>query len=130
MAGEAQPPLTVLLVEDDKPLLGFFSTILRREGYAVLIVENGLEALELAEREPEAPIDILLTDVSMPYMGEIQLAKSMMKTRPKLLVLLTSGLPFQEVTDRCGPEFRSDFLAKPFSVSELAGKINTLAKVA
>jgi len=130
VAGEAQPPLTVLLVEDDKPLLGFFSTILRREGYAVLIVENGLEALELAEREPEAPIDILLTDVSMPYMGEIQLAKSMMKTRPKLLVLLTSGLPFQEVTDRCGPEFRSDFLAKPFSVSELAGKINTLAKAA
>ena len=103
---------------------------MRREGYAVLIVENGLEALELAEREPEAPIDILLTDVSMPYMGEIQLAKSMMKTRPKLLVLLTSGLPFQEVTDRCGPEFRSDFLAKPFLVSELAGKINTLAKAA
>ena len=125
-----QTPLRILLVEDDKLLIEFFSTVLKREGYEVLLAGNGLEALELAQSEPDSLIDILLTDVAMPYMGGIQLAKSLMKIRPEIRVLLTSGLPYDEVTDRCGPEFRSDFLAKPFSVSELAGKIKTLANAA
>ena len=91
--------------------------MLCREGYAVLIAGNGLEALEVAEAQSTPRIDILLSDVSRPYMGGIQ-------------VLLTSGLPYKEVADRCGPEFKAEFLAKPFSVSNLAGKINMLAQAA
>ena len=43
---------TILLVEDDEPLLEFFSTVLRREGYNVLTAENGPEALEIAKNRP------------------------------------------------------------------------------
>ncbi|MCI0789643.1 MAG: response regulator, partial [Chloroflexi bacterium] len=88
---------TVLLVEDDRPLLEFFSTVLRREGYNVLTAENGPEALEIAKNRPGQRIDILLSDVSMPYMGGIQLAESLWETRPDIRVLLTSGLPAEEV---------------------------------
>ena len=119
---------TVLLVEDDRPLLEFFSTVLRREGYNVLTAENGPEALEIAKNRPDQRIDILLSDVSMPYMGGIQLAESLWETRPDIRVLLTSGLPAEEVLLRCGPSFKADFLAKPFSVSDLAGKINMFAE--
>ena len=64
----------------------------------------------------------------MPYMGGIQLAESLREMRPDILVLLTSGLPQQEVSNRCGPEFQSDFLAKPFSVSDLASRIKLLVE--
>ncbi len=123
-------PLRVLLVEDDKPLLEFFYTVLRREGYDVLLAQNGLEAMELAQSEAHSPIDILLTDVAMPYMGGIQLAESLREIQPGIRVLLTSGLPQKEVSDRCGPDFNGDFLAKPFSVSDLAGKVRNLAPAA
>ena len=66
----------------------------------------------------------------MPYMGGIRLAESLKQTHLGLQVLLTSGLPFKEVTNHCGPEFQPEFLAKPFSVSELAGKIRMLAQAA
>ena len=119
---------TILLVEDDEPLLEFFSTILRREGYSVLSAVNGVEALDIAEARPNDPIHILFSDVAMPYMGGIQLAESLRETRPNIRVLLTSGLPQQEVSDRCGPAFEAEFLAKPFSVSDLADKIRLLVE--
>jgi len=62
----------------------------------------------------------------MPYMGGIQLAGSLKQTHLGLHVSLTSGLPFKEITNRCEPEF----LAKPFSVSGLAGKIRVFAQAA
>ena len=124
---KAAKSATILLVEDDGPLLVFFSTVLRREGYTVITAANGQEALDIAEGRPDEPIHILLSDVAMPYMGGIQLAVNLLQTRPDLLVLLTSGLPQKEVSDRCGPAFKTDFLAKTFSVSDLAGKIRLMA---
>ena len=61
----------VLLVEDDGPFLEFFSTILRREGYEVLRAPNGLVTLGIAESRPDRSIDILPSDVAMPYMGGV-----------------------------------------------------------
>lgn len=63
--------ITILIVEDDSPLLEFFSTILRREGYKVLKAQNGVEALEIAKSRPDERIDILLSDVAMPYRGGV-----------------------------------------------------------
>lgn len=118
---------TVLLVEDNRPLLQFFSTVLRREGYTVLEAENGVEALDIAEGRPNDRIDILLSDVAMPHMGGIQLAERLRESRPDIRVLLTSGLPLQEVQTRCGPGFEGDFLPKPFSVFDLSKKMRRLA---
>jgi CheY-like chemotaxis protein len=85
-AREAHPieAITVLLVEDDRPLLEFFSIVLRREGYTVLIAHNGLEAPNLVKVQLKPRIDILLSDVAMPYMGDIQLAESLRETHPGL----------------------------------------------
>lgn len=123
----SQPSVTVLLVEDDRPLLEFFLTILRREGYTVFPADNGIEALDIAKGRQGERIDILLTDVAMPYMSGIQLATKMRETQPDIRVLLTSALPEQEVSERCGPNNQMDFLAKPFSISELSQKVRTMA---
>ena len=129
---EAHPieTITVLLVEDDRPLLGFFLTVSRRRGYPVLIAQNGLEALNLVKDQINPGIDILLSNVAMAYLGGIQSYEGLRQTHPSLQVMSTSGLPFQHVTNRCGPEFQPLFLADPFSVSELAGKTRMLAQAA
>ena len=124
---DSQPNVTVLLVEDDRPLLEFFLTVLRRDGYTVFPTGNGIEALDIAKNRQGERIDILFTDVAMPYMSGIQLASKMKDARPDIRVLLTSALPEEEVSDRCGPNNKMDFLAKPFSISELSNKIRTLS---
>ena len=118
---------TVLVVEDDEPLLEFFCALLKREGYNILVAANGVEALALASEIPDAPIDVLLSDVAMPYMSGTQLAERIKEIRPDIRVLLISGLPYQEVVNRSGPSFSVEFLPKPFSVSELSVKVRQLA---
>jgi CheY-like chemotaxis protein len=114
-------------VEDDKPLLEFFLTVLRRDGYTVFTADNGLAALEIAKEHQEERIDILFTDVAMPYMSGIQLASNLKEARPDIQVLLTSALPEQEISDRCGPNNQMEFLAKPFTVLNLSAKIRSSA---
>ena len=121
--------ITSLLVEDDQPLLEFFSTILRREGYEVITAANGVEALEISKDRPEEHIDVLLTDVAMPYMGGVQMAVALRAPRPDIRVFLTSGLPVQEVAERCGSTLELDFLAKPFLVADLTERMLTLTEV-
>ncbi len=117
---------SILIVEDDGPLLEFFAAILRREGYEVLTAQNGLEAMEIANSRPDVRIDILLSDVAMPYMGGVQLSLNLLEIQPHVEVLLTSAMPFQEISNQFGPKFHPGFLAKPFSVSDLTNKIKTI----
>lgn len=121
---------TVLVVEDDQPLLEFFSALLRREGYRILVAANGVEALEIAKANTDDPIDILLSDVAMPYMGGIQLAERLRENRPDIKVLLISGLPNEEILRRCSPTLTPHLLPKPFSVSVLTGKVRQLVAAA
>ena len=90
------------MAEDDEALLEFFLTILHREVYKVLVAVNGREALDLTNGQLDRQIDILLSDVSMPYMGGIELAKALLQTRPDIQVPFTSGMPEQDVLNRAG----------------------------
>lgn len=102
--------VTVLLVDDDRPLLELFLTILRREGYTVFPADNGIEALDVARNRGGERIDILLIDVAMLYMSRIQLATKMKEAQSDIRVLLTSALPEHEVSVRCGPDKKNGFL--------------------
>ena len=88
------------MAEDDEALLEFFLTFLHREVYEVLVTVNGREALDLTNGQLDRQIDILLSDVSMPYMGGIELAKALLQTRPDIQVPFTSGMPEQDVLNR------------------------------
>ena len=90
------------MAEDDEALLEFFLTFLHREVYEVLVAVNGREALDLTNGQLDRQIDIVLSDVSMPYMGGIELAKALLQTRPDIQVPFTSGMPEQDVLNRAG----------------------------
>ncbi|MFQ5576956.1 MAG: ATP-binding protein, partial [Anaerolineae bacterium] len=110
---------TVLLVEDETAVRELASTVLRTQGYTVLQAADGAEALRVAG-EYGAKIDLLLTDVIMPRMGGKELADRLVKARPGLKVLFTSGYTGNAIVHHGVLEPDLAFLQKPFSAVALA----------
>ena len=108
---------TILLVEDEPPVRQLFATALARAGYRVLEARNGQEAVGIFEQH-EHEIQLLLTDMRMPYMGGAELARHLRAKNPSLKLLSISGYPGAD-HDNVG----SDFLAKPFSRDDLLAKV-------
>src|ERR1039458_472427 len=81
---------TILLAEDEDVIRLMLVEILTPQGYTVLDAARGAGALALAERAGQ-PIDLLVTDMTMPGMTGWDLAKCLRQTRPSLPVLFISG---------------------------------------
>jgi len=109
---------TVLVVEDEDGVRRLVCEILRGAGYLVLEAAGGPDALALAERYPE-PIDLLLTDVVMPYMTGPALANGLLATRPKIRVLYMSGYTYDTPVYETVIQGKTTFIAKPFSRGDL-----------
>ena len=108
---------TILLVEDEPAVRQLFAQALIRAGYAVYEARNGQEAMKVFDEHGDA-IDMLLTDVRMPYMGGAELAHHLRGRRRTLKLLCISGYP-----GSLDPDLAVDFLAKPFSRDELLRKV-------
>ena len=111
------PNETILLVEDEPAVRQLFSQALMRAGYRVHEARNGNEAMQLFEQHGDS-VDLVLTDMRMPFMGGADLARQLRSRRQTLKLLCISGYPGG--TDL---EFSDDFLAKPFSRDELLAKV-------
>lgn len=108
---------TILLVEDEPAVRQLFAQALSRAGYKVLEARNGQEAMKLFDEHGDR-IDLLLTDLRMPYMGGAELAHQLRGRRKTLKLLCISGYP-----GTLDQDIGADFLAKPFSRDELLQKI-------
>ena len=119
-AGEAaETPGRVLLVEDEAAVRELVERILRRAGFEVISAPDALVAMRTAAEA--GPFDLLVSDVVMPGMNGIELARELRATRPDLRVLLISGYT-EEAVGRVGPD-GLDLLSKPFTADELLGRI-------
>lgn len=118
-------PATILLVEDDSAIRNFARTVLQRLGHRVVEADDGETALSLFEESEKFEPDLVFTDMIMPRMGGLQLARKIEKKRPETLFLLTSGYPDQQ---EIAKEHESDFafLRKPFSVGDLISKVGSI----
>jgi PAS domain S-box-containing protein len=113
---------TVLLVEDDHALRAVLKVVLERQGYRVLEAPNGREALLLSESF-NGPIDLVLTDVVMPYMSGREFVERLSSTRSAIKVVYMSGHT-DGVLDQHGVRDRhSAFLQKPVTPSALIEKV-------
>ncbi len=112
-----EPQETILLVEDEPAVRQLFSLALTRAGYRVHEARNGQEAMKMFDQHGET-IDLLLTDMRMPFMGGAELAKQLRTRRKTLKLLCISGYAGGSEN-----EFAGDFLAKPFSRDELLNKV-------
>ncbi|WMT76761.1 PAS domain S-box protein [Bradyrhizobium sp. Ash2021] len=110
---------TILVVEDDPLVRAYVTTQLQSLGYATLSAGNGAEALAIAAGG--APFDLLFTDVIMPGgMNGRQLAAEMMRRRPALKVLFTSGYTENAIIHHGRLDRGVLLLAKPYRKLDLA----------
>ena len=111
---------TILLVEDEPAVRQLFAQALTRAGYSVYEARNGQEAMKLFDEHGDS-IDLVLTDMRMPYMGGAELAHHLRGRRRSLKLLCISGYP-----GNLDPELAIDFLAKPFSRDDLLKKVREI----
>ena len=115
-----EPRETILLVEDEPAVRQLFCQALTRAGYKVHEARNGQEALKVFDQYGDS-VDLLLTDMRMPFMGGAELARQLRARRRTLKLLCISGY-----TGGSELEFSGDFLAKPFSRDELLAKVREI----
>jgi PAS domain S-box-containing protein len=123
---ESLPPRgaeTILLVEDEEAVRTLNARVLRTQGYTVLEAANGVQALQIVRSPTAAPIDLLLTDLVMPFMGGKALADQLAALYPDIRVLYTSGYTEQMTIQQDQLGARAAFIEKPVSPAALAHKV-------
>ncbi len=110
---------TILLVEDEASIRTVIQRILTSCGYTVLEAENGIQAIQIAERNT-ARIDIIITDVIMPIMGARTMLNKLRTLRSNLKVVFISGYGDESLASEVATFAKSIFLQKPFNAIALA----------
>ncbi|MCC6862293.1 MAG: response regulator [Bryobacterales bacterium] len=114
-------PRTILLVEDDEAVRNLLNHALEMHGYQVLLAPNGERALESA-RSWTGEIDLVLSDVVLPDISGVEVARRLEQARPGVKVLLMSGY----AQDLVAPGQAWDFIAKPFLLRNLLRRVEEL----
>jgi PAS domain S-box-containing protein len=109
---------TILVVEDDKLVRDYVLAQLHSLGYVTLDAANATEALALVRTNH--PFDLLFTDVIMPGMNGRQLADEILKVKPALRVLFTSGYTENAIIHHGRLDEGVLLLAKPYRKSDMA----------
>ncbi len=113
-------------MEDEAELRSAVAEVLSDCGYHVVATPGPLEALKLLE-EPDRHIDVLVTDLVMPKMGGVELARRVLSALPDVRVLFVSGYaPEGAERETMLVDKRAAFLAKPFQPDELSRKLRNL----
>lgn len=120
---------TILLVEDEEALLNLTATRLTEGGYTVLQAHDGVQALEIA-RSHQEPIHLLLTDIMMPRMGGVTLARSLTELRPGIRVIFMTGHAERETSYREAIRCGAEAIQKPFRHEKLMSVVRQMLETA
>ena len=112
---------TILLVEDEAPMLKITTQILERLGYRIIAASSPGKALAAAAAADT--IDLLVTDVVMPEMNGRELADKITALFPKIKCLFMSGYTANIIAHQGILKAGVVLISKPFSSDEIAGKI-------
>lgn len=114
----AQSDQLVLVVDDEPAIRRVVRRALELARYRVIEAEHGEEALAIIHSGDHA-VAAVLSDVTMPIMGGIELAEHVHRTAPGLPVVLASGLQGRaEVTEQLGDRLHG-YLEKPYSAASV-----------
>lgn len=106
----------ILFVDDDEAILEMVDRYLTGEGYKVITVDSGLEALEILKSKD---IEIVFTDFKMPELSGIELLAAIKESRPETEVIIVTGHGTMESVIQAMKIGSYDYLQKPFKLSIL-----------
>ena len=116
---------TVLIVDDEPPILKSLSGILSDEGFDSLTAGNGYEALKIIEEQSP---DLVLLDIWMPGMDGIATLQEIKRNNPFLQVIIISGHGNIEMAVKATKLGAYDFIEKPLSIEKVIVAINNALK--
>jgi len=115
----------ILVVDDEQSVALIARETLEAFNYRVYTAVDGVEATLVFDREPPGSITVVLSDINMPRMGGIDMAKELRKKDPNVRILMMSGSPAETAARRA--ELVNDmFLSKPFTASQLLHALDIL----
>jgi PAS domain S-box-containing protein len=116
---------TILLVEDNHEVRALTAAMLEGQGYRVISATNGKEAL--LDTAAIAAADLLFTDVLMPGLKGTELAREVLRHKPQIKLLYSSGRGLDLTLGQDLPaQSEAPFLPKPYSLAQLAHTVRSL----
>ncbi|MDQ0439434.1 two-component system cell cycle response regulator CpdR [Kaistia dalseonensis] len=113
----------ILLAEDDNDMRRFLAKALQNAGYDVVSFDNGRSAYE---RIREEPFTLLLTDIVMPEMDGIELARRATELDPDLKVMFITGFAAVALNPDSNAPKEAKVLSKPFHLRDLVNEVERL----
>src|SRR6266567_108117 len=112
---------TILIVDDEESILKALGGILEDEGYKTLCAGDGIEALEVAQRETP---DLVMLDIWMPRMEGLEALQRLKELYPGLVVIMMSGHGTIETAVKSTKMGAYDFIEKPLSLEKVIVTVN------
>ena len=113
-----------IMLADDEPAVRYFTAkLLRKYGYEVIEVEDGLSAMKIAKAEMP---DLLVTDMRMPRMDGMQLTTEIKKLKQNLPVICISGFVRDEAFSKIAQLPHVAFISKPYSADQFKKMLEEL----
>ena len=113
----------ILLAEDDEDMRRFLGRALERAGHSVVMCEDGLVAYD---RLREEPFELLLTDIVMPHMDGIELARRAADLDPDLKVMFITGFAAVALNPENNAPKDAKVLSKPFHLRDLVDQVEKM----
>jgi DNA-binding NtrC family response regulator len=120
-------PSRIMVVDDDRALLGFTTKYLSRLGYSVAGYRSSEEAWTQFS-VPGANYSLVMVDLSLPGLSGHELSRMMLTADPRVRLIVTSGYPFDPSRALEAGDGRIAFLHKPFTPSMLTQMIDRLLR--
>jgi two-component system cell cycle response regulator CpdR len=116
----------ILLAEDDDSLRNFLTRALERAGYDVTACADGEEAAAVLDQD----WDLLLTDIVMPGMDGIELAKRAAELNGELKIMFITGFAAVALHPASGAPKQAKVLSKPFHLREIVAEVDRMLAAA
>ncbi|OFW01882.1 MAG: hypothetical protein A3I61_02510 [Acidobacteria bacterium RIFCSPLOWO2_02_FULL_68_18] len=117
---EAPGAARILVVDDEPSMREMLRIVLRRDGYAVVAVASGKEAIERLQAEP---FDLLLSDIRMPDTSGVEVLRAAKRIDANLVAFMMTAFASTESAVEAMRLGASDYFTKPFSMDELRLKV-------
>jgi len=110
----------IMVIDDEVDILRLVRLALERWGYLVEAFNNPLNALEHFKNNP-ASYSLILSDIRMPGLDGIQLAKEMLKVHPIVRIMIMTAFPEMDkkVSDNISMVAKDDIVHKPFKENQI-----------